>query len=99
MYLARGIQATTAIEGNTLSETEVLHRIEGKKELPPSKEYLGIEVDNILRVCNGLTKDIRGVAVKPLDVELIRHFNREVLRDLKLEKDVVPGPSESIRWG
>ncbi len=91
MYLARGIQATTAIEGNTLSETEVLHRIEGKKELPPSKEYLGIEVDNILRVCNGLTKDIRGVAVKPLDVELIRHFNREVLRDLKLEKDVVPG--------
>jgi Fic family protein len=91
MYLARGIQATTAIEGNTLSEAEVLSRISGKKDLPPSKEYLGVEVDNILRVCNGLINDIRDGAVKPLDLELIRQFNREVLQGLSLEKDVVPG--------
>ena len=39
LYLAKGIQATTAIEGNTLSEDEVVRLIQGNLELPPSKEY------------------------------------------------------------
>ena len=41
LYLAKGAAATTAIEGNTLTEEEVLQHIEGKLELPASKEYLG----------------------------------------------------------
>lgn len=52
IYLAKGTLATAAIEGNTLSEEEALKRIEGKKELPPSKEYLGQELDNIIEACN-----------------------------------------------
>ena len=48
LYLAKGVRATTAIEGNTLSEEEVIERIEGKLALPPSREYLGKEVDNIV---------------------------------------------------
>jgi hypothetical protein len=39
VYLAKGALATTAIEGNTLSEEEALDRIEGKLKLPPSKEH------------------------------------------------------------
>ena len=32
IYLAKGVLATTAIEGNTLSEEEVLKRIDGELE-------------------------------------------------------------------
>jgi len=52
IYLAKGAQATTAIEGNTLTEEEVRLRMEHQLKLPPSKEYLGQEVDNIIRLCN-----------------------------------------------
>ena len=41
IYLAKGVQATVAIEGNTLSEEEVLAQIDDQLELPASKEYLG----------------------------------------------------------
>lgn len=37
IYLAKGAQATTAIEGNTLSEDEVRKAVEGKLRVPPSK--------------------------------------------------------------
>ena len=52
VYLAKGVHATTAIEGNTLSEKEVLDILEGRLKLPPSKEYLKQEVDNIIKACN-----------------------------------------------
>src|ERR1035441_2396635 len=48
LYLAKGAAATTAIEGNTLSEAEVLRAVEGKLEVPPSKEYQKQEVENII---------------------------------------------------
>ena len=34
LYLAKGALATTAIEGNTLTEKEVLQHLEGKLKLP-----------------------------------------------------------------
>lgn len=40
VYLAKGAMATTAIEGNTLSEEDVLKHLDGRLEVPPSKEYL-----------------------------------------------------------
>ena len=52
LYLAKGALATTAIEGNTLTETEVLAHLQGKLRLPPSKEYLGQEVDNCVSFAN-----------------------------------------------
>jgi Fic family protein len=90
LYLAKGAAATTAIEGNTLTEDEVLKRIEGKLELPPSKEYLGQEVDNIVNACNQIVKElVEGHGT--LTLERVKDFNRQVLRGLTLEKDVVPG--------
>ena len=44
LYLAKGVRATTAIEGNSLSEEEVIGRLDGSLHLPPSKEYLGKEI-------------------------------------------------------
>ena len=51
LYLSRGARATTAIEGNTLSEVQVRARLDGQLELPLSQEYLGREVDNVLDAC------------------------------------------------
>ncbi|MBI4725858.1 hypothetical protein HY768_01300 [candidate division TA06 bacterium] len=48
IYLAKGVAATTAIEGNSLSEEQVLQHMEGTLKLPPSKKYLAQEVDNII---------------------------------------------------
>jgi len=91
IYLAKGVLATTAIEGNTLTEKEVRKRIGGQLELPLSKEYLGQEIDNIVEACNSIgSATLQGDAthITPDDV---RYYNRLVLKKLTLEEDVVPG--------
>ena len=54
LYMAKGAFATTAIEGNTLTEEQVREHLAGKLKLPPSKEYLAQEIDNIIEVFNPL---------------------------------------------
>lgn len=92
IYLAKGVAATTAIEGNTLSEEEVRRYIDRTLQLPPSKEYLGREVENIL---TGLNLILKRIEQPDRDAELtaalITDFNRIVLADLELEEGVVPG--------
>ncbi len=92
LYLAKGVAATTAIEGNTLSPKEVLRRVKTRQPLPTSQEYQGKEVDNIVDACNIVSKQMidegRDCTITP---ERIEWFNKMVLRDLKLPEDVVPG--------
>ena len=89
--LARGVWATTAIEGNTLSEEEVKKRIEGKLPLPPSKEYLGQEVDNIVKALNLIARRLETDAFPLLSVDLIKQFNTSVLENLQVDPEVKPG--------
>lgn len=91
IYLAKGAAATTAIEGNTLSESEVLRAVEGRLEVPPSKEYQKQEVENIIAACNALTEDVRANRLPPLSPSLIKACNRQVLLNLPPGEDVVPG--------
>jgi len=91
LYLAKGVKATTAIEGNTLTEEEVIERIEGKLELPPSREYLGKEVDNIVKGCNNISGQLMKGGTGDLSVVEIKAFNKIVLEGLELEKEIVPG--------
>ena len=86
--LERGAHATTAIEGNTLSQEEVSELARGQLRLPPSKEYLGIEVSNILGVFNEMV-DVD--QIPPLNVNRVRYLNGRVLQDLELDADTVPG--------
>ncbi len=86
--LERGAQATTAIEGNTLSQEEVSRLRRGELSLPPSKEYLGTEVGNILRVFNEML-DLDHIP--PLDAERVKLLNAETLYGLALEEDIAPG--------
>ena len=93
VYLSRGARATTAIEGNTLSEAQVRARIEGQLELPLSQEYLGREVDNILDSCAAIWREIRGGRSPRLSPELLADYNRRVLAGLEqhLDEGVVAG--------
>ena len=91
LYLAKGAAATTAIEGNTLSEDEVLRAVEGRLEVPPSKEYQKQEVENIIVACNRISEQIVAGELPVLSRELICSYNAQVLHALPPEKDVVPG--------
>ncbi len=91
LYLAKGALATTAIEGNTLSEEEVLQHFEGRLRLPPSREYLAQEIDNIVAAFNQILDAIAAGWKPTLNVDWFKQFNRDVLKDLALEDGVVPG--------
>jgi Fic family protein len=89
--LIKGAQATTAIEGNTLSREEI-EKIEEGWSLPPSKEYLEIEVKNILGAFNTLLKE---VIVEDKDriisSDLIREFHTMIAQGLGEHLDAIPG--------
>jgi len=91
LYLAKGALATTAIEGNTLSEEEVLQHLEGKLQLPPSREYLAQEIDNIVTGCNRILDDIKVGHRLILTPDTIKQLNRTVLDKLHLDEGVIPG--------
>jgi len=91
LYLAKGAHATTAIEGNSLTEKEVERHIKGKLDLPPSKAYLKREVDNILKACDRIEADLRNNQEATLTVERVKLYNKLVLDGLDQEEGVVPG--------
>jgi Fic family protein len=91
VFLAKGVLATTAIEGNTLTEEEVLRRLEGKLDLPSSKQYLGQEIDNVVEACNYIASHIFTDESTDLCVEDIKEYNRLVLKNLPMDEDVIPG--------
>ena len=91
MYLAKGAAATTAIEGNTLSEEEVLKAVEGKLVVPSSRQYLKQEVDNIIAACNDIGVRVAIGELEPLSSALLCSFNRQVLDNLPVGEDVAPG--------
>lgn len=95
LYLAKGAAATTAIEGNTLSEADVLKAVEGKLTVPPSKQYLKQEVDNIITACNMIGNQIADDALPILTREMVCGYNKQVLELLPPNADAVPGEVRS----
>jgi Fic family protein len=82
VFLNKGALATTAIEGNTLSEKD-LAQIQSGKDLEPSRKYQQQEVENILEAFNVILKELiweKSPAV--VSPELIRRFNEMVGRDI-----------------
>ena len=91
MSFIKGAQATTAIEGNTLSQEEVERIFEGE-ELPPSREYLQIEVQNVLDAFNYLHNEvIHNQKQWPITPDLIRRFHQMISKDLGKHLDAIPG--------
>jgi Fic family protein len=91
IYLAKGVHATTAIEGNTLSEKQVLDRIAGKQVVPVSQQYLQREIDNIVKAANEILEKVEHEGHTPITPEDIKRYNKIILDGLELEEHVVPG--------
>ncbi len=97
--LVKGARATTAIEGNTLTEEQVEQQIEGTLRLPPSKEYLATEVQNILDAFNRIKAEAFENGPQPLTAEEILGFNRAILEGLPLSEGVAPGAIRTYSVG
>lgn len=91
LSLIRGAQATTAIEGNTLSEDEVRQILEKRSKIPPSKKYLEQEVGNILDVYNRIARNIKSNTHQDLTPNRICEFNENVLNNLVVDDEIIPG--------
>lgn len=92
VFLVKGALATTAIEGNTLSEEEARQIYENELRLPPSKEYLAQEIQNVIGAFNRIRDEILPDAANAdLTVEKIKLYNRLVLDGLVTDDDVEPG--------
>ncbi len=89
--LNKGAQATTAIEGNTLS-IEDIEKIQRGTKLPPSKQYLQIEVKNILDAFNQiLEKVVVKKEILLITPDLIKSFHKMVGNNLGDHFQAIPG--------
>jgi bacteriocin-like protein len=80
--LNKGALATTAIEGNTLTEKD-LAQIQGGKDLEPSRKYQQQEVENILEAFNIILNElVREKKPEIISPELIRRFNEMVGKNI-----------------
>ena len=78
IVLERSAQASTAIEGNTLSAEQIALLAKGELKLPPSEEYLGIEVQNIL----DSYKEINGHI---MDSYFVEEINNDITDDTQFD--------------
>jgi len=89
MALIRGVQATTAIEGNTLTEDEVRAIYENRSQIPASRQYLEQEVRNVLDVFNA---EVHAPRVDgDLTLDRLCDWNTQILKGLTVEDHVTPG--------
>jgi Fic family protein len=88
--LRKGIAATTAIEGNSLSEDEVKKIIEGNAQIPKSKAYQKTEIENVLRAYNEIVRQIRRPEIYEISVEQIKKDHADIMSNLGND-DITPG--------
>ncbi|MCL2126879.1 MAG: Fic family protein [Treponema sp.] len=80
--LNKGALATTAIEGNTLTEDD-LALIQSGKDLEPSRRYLQKEVENVLAAFNTIFGElVHDKTPLPVSPELIKRFHEMIGRDI-----------------
>jgi Fic family protein len=90
IYLAKGAFATTAIEGNTLSEEQARKQLDGTLKLPKSQQYLAQEIQNIINACTSITESAPETQYA-LTSEAIAKFNKSVLENLPADPEIKPG--------
>ncbi len=89
--LIKGAQATTAIEGNTLTEEQVAGILDGSYKAPPSRAYQEREVRNVLEALQEIADDGMRGSSPTITKDLICEFNQRLLDGTEHEPDAVPG--------
>jgi len=96
IYLCKGVHATTAIEGNTLSEQQVRQILDGSATAPESKKYLKQEVENILTACNRIAAQLHNGQAVVWTPDLLCRYNQWVLAgDIPVADGAIPGKIRS----
>ena len=89
--LVKGAQATTAIEGNTLTEQQVAGILDGTFQAPPSRAYQEREVRNALDALQAISEQVTADGPHEITVDLLCGFNRQLLGGTEPSGDAVPG--------
>jgi Fic family protein len=99
--LVKGALATTAIEGNTLTEEQARGILDGSYKAPPSREYQEREVRNVLGSLQSLHDRIAAGERIEISSGLICEFNRQILEGTQYREGVMPGKlrTESVVVG
>ena len=91
IYLVRGAVATTAIEGNTLTEDEAEQIINGKRTLPASQQYLAQEIKNVVAVLRGIDQASWAGVPWRMTTQWLKEQNRQILVGIEVPDHVIPG--------
>ncbi len=91
LALVKGAQASTAIEGNTLTTEQVTGILRGDYSAPPSRAYQEREVRNVLEVLQSIGEQVQGGEGPVITAELICEYNRRVLSGGGYGDEVNPG--------
>lgn len=90
--MRKGFQATTAIEGNTLSLEDVGKIMDNRlDDFAPSQSYQVTEVQNVINAYNHIAKNINSEAFNRVTPEQIKDDNKTILQNLDLKPEIVPG--------
>lgn len=89
--LRRGALSTTAIEGNTLTDEDLESIYAQSTSIPESKQYMKIEVDNVLDAMNDIFTDIASGNEAVITTALIQNLHRSITKNLGVYADCIPG--------
>ena len=91
VFLVKGAQATTAIEGNALTEEQVAGILDGTYKAPPSRAYQEREVRNVTDALQEIANQVRKREAPEITKELICEYNRRLLDGTQHDSHVRPG--------
>ena len=89
--LVKGVQATTAIEGNTLTAEEVEGILKGTFTAPPSRAYQEREVRNVIDALNAIGQQFLRGDFPRVTSDLIKDYNHQLLTGAEYAHGAVPG--------
>lgn len=99
IFLAKGIHATSAIEGNTLTEEDVLRIIRSGAHHEKGDSYEETEIKNIVDATNEILDIVERHGVQPITVADIKKYNKQILDGLAHEDHVIPGEFSQVQVG
>ncbi len=85
LYLARGIHGTTAIEGNELSEEEVLELVQGDKPPAAGASDQQRQIINMLAAYEAVTADAPPINAPKFSVDLLNHYHQLAMDGLETD--------------
>lgn len=89
--LVKGALATTAIEGNTLTEEQAVGIFKGTYKAPASRAYQEREVRNVLDALMEIDQQVLRGELPKITPQLICAYNLKVLDGTEFEPHVIPG--------